>query len=87
MRKVALCIHQYPEALDHGVRQQLPRHLFGDGMGAFRIALGQLKLDHLSRPHFPDIAEPQGMQRVTDRLALRVQPPGFSITVTVAFTA
>ena len=66
-------IHRHPETLDHRVRQQLPRHLLGGGTGALGVGLRQLQLDHLACAHLADIGEAQSVQRVADRLALRVQ--------------
>src|SRR5579871_2016895 len=66
-------IDRHPKALDHRVRQQLPRHLFRGMPRTFRIALRQLQFDHLACPDLADIAKPQRVQSMPDRLALRVQ--------------
>src|SRR6185312_17495259 len=48
--------HLHPEALDHGVGQQLLGHGLGFRLGLGPVASGHLELDGLAHPHVRHVA-------------------------------
>src|SRR5437763_201282 len=56
-----------------GVAKQLFAHFLQRGAGFAGIALGKVQIDDFALADFADLFEPQPVQRVSDRLALRVQ--------------
>src|SRR5690606_15879250 len=61
-----------PIILDHGIGEQLRTH--GVEIGVADI-VGDIELDEAAGAHVAHAAEAQSLQRVMDRLALRVENP------------
>src|SRR3546814_7062262 len=60
--------------LDHGVGEQLGAHRVEIGIGH---VVGDLKLEKAAGAHVGDARKAQSLQRMVDRLALRVEHPRF----------
>src|SRR5205085_2708346 len=66
-------LKRYFVLLDHGVGEQPLAHFF-EARTRFRlIALVQIDIDHLALAYFTDRAETEVVQRVADRLSLRIK--------------
>src|SRR5438045_3809154 len=62
--------------LDDRVGEKLPAHLFDPRAGGGRIGIGELEFDQLALTHFAYIGKAKPLQRIADRLALRVEDAG-----------
>jgi len=60
---------------NHSVREQLLTHLRDLGLGRFGVVVRELDLDEFTLSDVFDAAEPESLEGVVDRLALRVQDP------------
>src|SRR5579862_2876245 len=67
--------------LDYRVGEQLPAHLFDLCARQHGVRLGEIELDELALPNLADPGEAQALQRIADRLALRIEHPGFEADV------
>src|ERR1035437_7405669 len=63
--------------LDHRIREQLVGHLGGERPGLHRLGGGEVELEILALAHVFDLAVAERVQRVGDRLALRVEDRRF----------
>src|SRR5438046_8174451 len=62
-----------PIAFDHRIREELVRDLRGERSGRGRLGRRQIELEVFALPDILDRAVAERMERVGDRLALRVE--------------
>src|SRR5918995_1320379 len=70
---VSAAIHGYRIVLDHRVRQQSVAHCLQVGFGPGAVCAVDLDVEHLALAHRSDAGEAKAVERMLDRLPLRVE--------------